>query len=824
MTTAELQRIRKLFEEAERLAQLGHYEWDEIKHRYTYCSEGMARLLGTTVNEYTRKINASAMNGLEAYLKFVHPDDHATYLAACDEYVHSRTGFQLEYRMLTVQGDCIEVREVLELEHDVDGKLVRTFGYVQDITKFKHMERDLRQIRDELELRVADRTSELQESEARYREVFDESPIGIWEEDWSKVKQTIDKLDLDEASDLAGHIDANPDLLGELFTIAESGFDVSQAVHEMYEMPDHDALVRWRREEGHREGDLVAFREFLIKLHEQQWTHQYEDEYVLPSGKLLAFSIQMVVPKSRRHDWSRVIYAVDNITELKQAEGLLNQAARLAGIGYYVWDATEDRYLYCSDQHANIHGLSPEEYVRRATGLHNDRRLVHPEDRPAIIEAMRNLRHGDAINIEYRALLPDGSSRYIREFIESVFDDEDILVREIGSSQDITEQKLVEQQLRQSQKLEAIGRLTGGVAHDFNNLLAVIMGNAELLLEEDSGNRSMLKSVMNAAKRGAALTQQLLAFSLEQTLAPKAVNINRIIEDLLQMLARTLGETIQISRSLDVGLWPAFVDLNQVENAILNLAINSRDAMPDGGKLLIETANIASDDIPAESRFFLEPGDYVMLAITDNGHGMSEEVVEKAFEPFFTTKDASKGSGLGLAMVFGFVKQSGGHVEILSKPDEGTTVHLCLPRASDSTESEAIVDIEQAPVGNGETIFLIEDNSDVRSFVEKLLRNLGYSVTSAADASEALRKLPKMKEPDLLLSDVVLPGGVNGPDVATQILQTWPELPVLFMTGHADDTVQINELTPFSAEIIRKPFRKADLATIIQSILHDSVK
>lgn len=823
MTTAELQRIRKLFEKTERLALLGHYEWDEIKHRYTYCSEGMARLLGMTVDDYTQKINTSAMNGLEAYLDFVHPDDHATYLAACDKYVRNRKGFQLEYRMQTVAGECIDIREVLELDHDVNGKLIRSYGYLQDITIAKQLERDLVQVHAELELRIANRTSALQESEARYREVFEESQIGIWEEDWSKVKQAVDKLGLDEASDFANHIDANPGLLDELFDLAESTSFVSQVVYDMYEISDHDTFLKWRKEGGYRDFNLKAFRDVLVDISEQRWTHQYEELCDLPSGKPLAFSVNIVVPKRHRNDWSRVIYAIDNITELKQTEGLLNQAARLAGIGCYVWDATENRYLYCSDQHASIHGLSAEQYVGRATNLDNDRRMIHPEDRPNVTDAIRNLRRGDAINIEYRTLLPDGSSRYIREFIESVFDDEDTLIREIGSSQDITEYKLMEQQLRQSQKLEAIGRLTGGVAHDFNNLLSVIMGNAELLLEEAAGNRSMLKSVMHAAERGAALTQHLLAFSMEQDLAPKAVDINEMVEDMLPMLTRTLGETIQISASLDCGLWPALVDVNQVENAVLNLAINSSDAMPGGGDLLIETTKFKSDNISSATRIPLEPGDYVMLTITDNGHGMSEEVIERAFEPFFTTKDVSKGSGLGLAMVFGFVKQSGGHVEILSESDKGTSVRLYLPRASVSIETEP-VDFKSAPAGNGETVFVIEDDPDVRHFVEKLLHNLGYSVVSATSASEALLKLPEMNRPDLLLSDVVLPGGMNGPDLAAKILQIWPGLPILFMTGHTDDAVRINELIQFGAEIIRKPFRKNDIATMILSILHNHVE
>lgn len=379
-----------------------------------------------------------------------------------------------------------------------------------------------------------------------------------------------------------------------------------------------------------------------------------------------------------------------------------------------------------------------------------------------------------------------------------------------------------ERHLQQAQKMEAIGQLTGGIAHDFNNLLAVIQGNSELLSETDTDNTPMLQAIIRATERGASLTQRLLAFSRRQPLRPQTIDLPALVADMFDMLQRTLGEAIEIETKFSQDQWTAFADPVQVENALLNLAINARDAMPDGGKLIVECANTNIVSTAGAEAPELSAGDYAVLSVTDTGSGMSEDVLQHVFEPFFTTKEVGLGSGLGLSMVHGFASQSGGNVRILSTIDSGTSVSLYLPRGSDTEQLlEENTDIEERLGGTG-TILVVEDDPDVRMLTIMMLENLGYRVFEASQAAEAREVLARETKIDLMLSDVILPGGQSGPDFAKEAAEKYSNLKIVFMSGYPATASGGPRDLSIDRVLLQKPFEMDQLAKVVRDAL-DSV-
>lgn len=387
---------------------------------------------------------------------------------------------------------------------------------------------------------------------------------------------------------------------------------------------------------------------------------------------------------------------------------------------------------------------------------------------------------------------------------------------------DISAHKATEQQLRQAQKMEAVGLLTGGIAHDFNNILTVIVGNLDTMAEHVADRpkvAAMAEAALQASLRGAEMTRRLLAFARRQTLEPRRFILNERVPGLVSILARTLGEHIRITTILAPGLWPARADPFQVDDALVNLGINARDAMPKGGDLTIETANVHLDDGYAAANAEVVPGDYVMLAVSDTGTGMTTEVAERAVEPFFTTKPAGEGTGLGLSMIYGFARQSGGHLKIYSEAGFGTTVKLYLPRgdAADATAAGG----QSMPLPRGdETILLVEDNADVRAIAEHQLAELGYSVHVADSGPAALALLEAGLVCDLLFTDIVMPGGMTGYDLAAAGRARLPGLKVLFATGYARGPMPGDAGGPAEASILRKPYRRRDLALRVRDALN----
>ncbi|MEI9985803.1 MAG: response regulator [Aliidongia sp.] len=377
--------------------------------------------------------------------------------------------------------------------------------------------------------------------------------------------------------------------------------------------------------------------------------------------------------------------------------------------------------------------------------------------------------------------------------------------------------------LRQAQKMEAIGLLAGGVAHDFNNLLGVIIGNLDRVAERDQADPEILEMVrdaLGAALRGAGLTRQLLAYSRRQTLDPHVVKLDRAMTDLTALLRRTLGEPIQIETVLPEDLRPVRIDVNQFENALLNLAVNARDAMPQGGLLTIEAGNVELAQADIDGDGDAAPGAYVRVAVTDTGIGMTAEVAERAFEPFFTTKPAGAGTGLGLSMIYGFVRQSRGLVKIISEIERGTRVELFFPAAATADEGvQKVTDPIGTPVARpGETVLLVEDDAALRKLISRLLVALGYGVIEAEDAPMALSLLDRTDRLDLLLTDVVLPKGMGGPALAREARSRRPGLKSLYMSGYTRNALD-GDAAGESVPLLTKPFRKSDLARRLRQVL-----
>lgn len=415
----------------------------------------------------------------------------------------------------------------------------------------------------------------------------------------------------------------------------------------------------------------------------------------------------------------------------------------------------------------------------------------------------------------------DGSAITVQAAWSALRDDEGNPKAILSINADITEQLLLQEQLRQAQRLEAIGQLTGGMAHDFNNLLTIILGNAEILMESLTGNpqlRHLAEVTVTAAERGAELTNRLLAFARRQPLDPQPTDINKLVASMDALLHRTLGGQISVDLHCADDLWNAMVDKPQLESALLNLSINARDAMPLGGKLTFITSNIVLDQSDVQGADDAMPGDYVMILVSDTGSGMTPEVLKRAFDPFFTTKDVGKGSGLGLSMVFGFIKQSKGHIRIVSKVGRGTTVKLYVPRSNAAADARGR-DIASTIQGGSERILYVEDNELVRDHVTAQLITLGYDVVVANDGPEAIALLKNVDGFDLLFTDIIMPGGLNGRELADKARQFHPDLAVLFTSGYNENAIIMDGRLIPGTQLLSKPFRFGDLAQKLRLIL-----
>jgi PAS domain S-box-containing protein len=508
---------------------------------------------------------------------------------------------------------------------------------------------------------------------------------------------------------------------------------------------------------------------------------------------------------------------------LRQNSQLLEAAMGVAQLGAWVSDlpskgGAEGQVDWSSEAYRILGFDSPEFDRRFATFA----KLVHPDERATVAEANRAALERDApCRIAYRIVRPDGSVRWVQQQSRALRDTSGAATRIVGVIQDVTETRLVEQQLVQAQKMEAVGNLTGGMAHDFNNLLGVIIGNLDLLppqLVQHAEAGEMVKEALEAALRGADLTRRLLAFARRQPLQPQQVEPNHLVADIVKLLTRTLGETIEISLDLSSEVSPVVVDPAQLAASLANLANNARDAMPKGGRLMIATADRHLDADYAAGRSEVNPGDYVMIEVSDTGAGMPPDVMSHVFEPFFTTKEPGKGTGLGLSMVFGFMKQSGGHINVYSEPGVGTTFRLYLPRAATEEAAESGALPPPRAAGGHETVLVVEDNIAMRRIVVRQLAELGYRVIEAGTGAAAREILAKEKV-DVLFTDVVMPGEVDGLELARSAMADWPALKIVLTSGFPEARINGRGEGIAGMRLLSKPYRRDDLARTLRDAL-----
>jgi PAS domain S-box-containing protein len=535
--------------------------------------------------------------------------------------------------------------------------------------------------------------------------------------------------------------------------------------------------------------------------------------------------------RSRKPAYSVVL--VHDISERKKAESALEQSQRryealLHSIDGIVWEADPKafRFFFVSRQAERILGYAVERWVSQPRFWRNH---IHPADLERVIPALDqavSAKHG--LELEYRMVSADGRPIWLRDTVAVVIENGEV-TKLRGLMVDVTQRKEAEEalhqseeQLRQSQKMEAIGRLAGGIAHDFNNLLTAITGYGDFLLRglgEDHPLRREATEISKAARRAADLTGQLLAFSRQQVLQPKLLDLNEVVADMEMMLQRMIGEHIELETRLTELHEAVKADPGQVQQVLLNLAVNARDAMPTGGKLTIETEPVDLVEVDS-AHAGLEPGRWVMLLVTDTGTGMDEEVMAHLFEPFFTTKEQGKGTGLGLSTVYGIVKQSGGHIAVESEIGRGSTFRIYLPRVSEQASRTSPKKEEQPDVRPGtELILLVEDDDSVRELAREILEMNGYRVVEARNGVEALGIVEEGVEAiDLLVTDLVMPQ-MGGRDLAKKVAPILPELPVLYLSGYTDSVVLQQGMLDPGSFFLQKPFTPADLARKVREAI-----
>ncbi len=496
--------------------------------------------------------------------------------------------------------------------------------------------------------------------------------------------------------------------------------------------------------------------------------------------------------------------------DLRASQRLLRETQRIAKIG--AWRYIRGfPWIEWSDEVSRMFGREPS----GAAELDYMYSVLIPEGR-AEIEAFFSADPPPAsFSTVLKLKLPDGKERFC--WMEGHADPQDRNAL-TGILQDVTDRETAAAQLFQAQKMESVGQLTGGLAHDFNNLLAVVIGNLEMVQQDlpaDSLTREFADTALEAALKGSELTRQLLAFARRQPLDPQVLDINDLLVETGPLWRRTLGENVSVRLGLDKGLWAARVDKPQLESALLNLVINARDAMPGGGNLTVETLNASLDGTDPE----LASGDYAVIAVSDTGEGMTPEVLARASEPFFTTKGVGKGSGLGLSMVYGFARQSGGQLKIYSEVGHGTTIRLYLPRSGDGTAQTREAPPPARVEGKGERVLVVEDNPDVRRVAVRQLTELGYFVVQAADGHEGLKAIAEDGEIDLVFTDIVMPGGMTGADMVEQARKSKPDLKVLFTTGFTAASTGAGRPQGAKDRLLSKPYRRQDLAAALRQAL-----
>ena len=773
-------------------SMLGIWDWDLASDR-VYADANFARMFGVD------PVQAADGVSLGTFVKGMHPEDRERIGVAIKRATETTEEYEEEFRVIGADGQQRWVSARGRCRNDADGHPSNFPGVMIDITARKRAE-------DALALSVE-----------RLRLALQAGRLGDW--DLDLVNNT--------ATRSARH--------DEIF-----GYDPPR--------PDwsYDVFAQHVVEED-RERVALAF----TTAFEQRVPWAVECRIRRVDGEIRWIDVRGLPAQNPAGEVVRALGIVADVTERKSFETALAESeARLQGITNSV-----DQMIW-STQPDGFHDFYNQrwyDYTGVPTGSTDGEAwsgMFHPDDQERAWSVWRHsLATGEPYHIEYRLRHSSGQYRWVLGRAQAVRDEAGRITRWYGTCTDIQEiveardvlarsreelERMVEErtaelmavedQLRQSQKMEAVGQLTGGLAHDFNNLLIGITGSLELLQRRIAQGRisevdRYVKAAQGAARRAASLTHRLLAFSRRQTLDPKPADINRLIREMEELIRRTMGPSIEVEVVGSVGLWITLVDTNQLENALLNLCINARDAMPDGGRLTIETANKWLDERAARDRD-LPPGQYLSLCVTDTGTGMTREVIERAFDPFFTTKPIGMGTGLGLSMVYGFARQSDGQVRIDSEVGTGTTMCLYLPckHGAEATEETAAPHVA-ARAEQGQTVLVVDDEQTIRMLVTEVLQELGFATLEASDGASGLAILRSDTRIDLLITDVGLPGGINGRQVADAGRVVRPDLKVLFVTGYAENTVVGNGHFEPGMQILTKPFTIDALADRVKDLV-----
>jgi PAS domain S-box-containing protein len=775
------------------------YEVPQLAHAYHALDESRTRLMDA-VNRarltywvgsddgHSSIIGPGAMRTLgfdgdtvhltdEEYLRHVHEADRERVRQVYAQRIADTERLAVEYRFVRPDGDLIWIRETGDTLQNRSGfPTMRRVGTLQDVTEQKQIEMALRQ------------------SEARLKGFLDHAPMLMYLKDtegrFLLVNREFERIDRFSGDPIIGRPEAElyPPSLGDAF-----------------DAHDREVILK---------GGPVS-REFSLP----DLSESYHDV--------------MTIKFPIRDDTGRTI-AVGGFTQdvsehkraertLKESEARLRRAQQQARLTYWSFDLTTHSYSWAPGSGALL-GVDDAALPVRQSEMTP---IIHPDDRERLFAMLDAVEAGrDKYEAEFRLVRQDGGIAWVREQGDVEPDSEGRRINVSGTLQDITPYRQLEEQLVQSQKMEALGQLTGGIAHDFNNLLAVVLGNLDLLSDNPGLPQSAKRHIdlaRRAAGRGAEMTRRLLIFARRQPLAPRVTDVNDLIRSMDELLRRPLGRTIDVRLELTADLWPTEIDQGQMEMTLLNLGVNARDAMPEGGILRVATDNLRAAAGQADLPKSLPPGEYVRIMVSDTGRGMTPEVMARAFDPFFTTKDIGRGTGLGLSMAYGFVTQSGGHIDLSSAPGRGTVVRILLPRSFKAPAGvrPSASPVELSEAAPTERVLVVEDDDDVRQVIMEQLSSLGLQAVGAADGVEAMKLMEREGGFSLFVLDIVLPGGVRGTDIARIVQKRDVQAKLLYMSGFVPESgVEQEQLDP-PAPCLTKPFTKAALTAAITALLSE---
>ncbi len=756
MAEESLQISEQRLKKAQQIARLGNWDWD-IRHNKIYWSEEVYRIFGLEPKDFPASF--------ETFLNTVHPDDREHVKNAVNEALAGLKPYSIDHRIVLPDGRIRIVHEEAEVTFDKNRKPVRMVGTTQDITEFKQTEEKLRKLSSVVEqsaevVMITDREGRIEYVNPAFEMVTGYS----WEE-----------------------------VLGKKPNILKSGVYDDAFYRKMWETITSGKVFYADMKNRKKNGEIYIEQKIVSALRDSK-------------GNITSFvSTGKDVTKQKHFE-----------EEKKKVEEKYRQFFMEDLSGDYI--ATADgKLLMCNPAFARILGYDSIEEVMKVN-FHK----FYP-DRQQLKEFYDLLkREKKLVNHEMELLDRNGNRLFVIQNVRAHFDKKGNIREVQGYIIDITERKKLEQQFFQAQKMEAIGKLAGGVAHDFNNILTVIQGYSDLLLTKIPEHEPFYREILQIKKAGlraSQLTHQLLAFSRRQVIQPKVVNLNDLIHEIQKMLRRLIGEDIKLVVHLDPHLGNVKIDPGQFDQIMMNLAVNARDAMPNGGVLTIETKNMIMDEAYVKSHPIVQSGEYVMLAISDTGVGMEKDVISHIFEPFFTTKERGKGTGLGLSTVYGIVKQNNGYIWVYSEPGKGTTFKIYFPLVKQKQDQD---ETDYAPVQSfygRETVLLVEDDYGVRELAESVLTEYGYHALVAESPAEAIELAKKHSgEIDFLLTDVIMPG-MTGKDLAEKIIKTNPKMKILYMSGYTDNAIVQHRVLNKKVEFIQKPFTPLALLKKIRQMI-----